>query len=200
MAEITHTWQDAARSAHVDCRNLADESTPLTFFPGFDRYQAAEISIDEYLRDLAEFAGCSIEDALKLHNGILVTEYPGIIELVKELQAGGIHTGCLSNTNPPHWEVLALNGQYPGVHLLEMKMASHLAGINKPDPAIYRMYCDTFGLQPAAIAFFDDNRANVDSAADCGWNSRWIDSSQDTPTQLRAHLNALGVIWAKPIA
>jgi FMN phosphatase YigB (HAD superfamily) len=193
MAEICHTWQDAARSAQVHCSKLSGEATALTSFPAFDLYQSGDISIDEYLAELSENVGCKPDDALKLHNGILVTEYPGILELVKELQNQGIRTGCLSNTNPPHWEVLALNGQYPAIHSLEMKMASHLAGLNKPDPAIYRKYCSQFGVEPSSIAFFDDNRPNVDGAASCGWNSRWIDSSKDTPTQLRTYLRELGV-------
>src|SRR5476651_956412 len=83
IAEICHTWQDAARSAQVQCTNLTREATALTSFPSLDLYQSGDISIDAYLSELSEYAGCSADDALKLHNGILVAEYPGILELVE---------------------------------------------------------------------------------------------------------------------
>jgi len=194
MAEISHTWEDAALCAGVTCSNLRSHSTKLTALDAFEPYQAGQISLDEYLGRLAEFAGCSPEDALRVHNGILVEEYPGIRQLVDDLHQKGVRTGCLSNTNPPHWDVLALNGQYPAIHSLEMKMASHLAGVNKPSPEIFELYTTTFGIEPNSIAFFDDYQANVDGALACGWQARWIDASKDTPTQLREHLVALGVI------
>jgi putative hydrolase of the HAD superfamily len=194
MAEISHTWEDAARCAGVPCKNLGDGSTRLSTFPGFDQYQAGRISLEEYLNELAEYVGCDPKDALAVHNGILVEEYPGIAELVREIHELKLGTGCLSNTNEPHWEVLALNGQYPSIHSLDMKMASHLVGINKPSPEIFQTYCSTFGLPPESIVFFDDYLVNVEGALACGWNARWIDSTLDTPTQMREHLRVLGVI------
>ena len=194
MAEISHTWEEAARCAGVACMNLGDGSTRLNAFPGFDQYQAGRISLEEYLNGLADFVGCDSTKALAVHNGILVEEYPGIAELVKEIHDLKLGTGCLSNTNEPHWEVLALNGQYPSIRSLDMKMASHLVGINKPSHEIFRAYCRTFGLLPESIVFFDDYLVNVEGALACGWNARWIDSTVDTPTQMREHLTDLGVI------
>ena len=194
MAEISHSWEEAAAVAGVKCSNLGEDNTKLASFHAFDQYQAAEITLDEYLDHLAVFVGCDRADALKVHNGILVVEYPGVQELVDELHAKGYRTGCLSNTNEPHWEVLAMNGQYPAIHSLGMKMASHLVGINKPDPAIFNRYCEEYQLEPETIIFFDDGILNVESAASCGWNARRIDPSQNTPSQMRKYLSELGVI------
>ena len=194
MAEISHSWEEAAKVGGVVCSKLSTGNTKLASFHAFDQYQAAEISLDEYLAHLAEFVGCDPKDALKVHNGILVVEYPGVKELVDELHNLGYRTGCLSNTNEPHWEVLALNGQYPAIHSLEMKMASHLVGINKPSRAIFERYCEEFHLEPSDIAFFDDGPLNVEAASECGWNARRIDPSLDTPKQMREYLFELGVI------
>ena len=194
MAEISHSWEEAAAVAGVVCSNLKGGNTKLASFHAFDLYQASEVSLVDYLFALAEFVGCDSSEALKVHNGILVVEYPGVGALVDELQERGFRTGCLSNTNEPHWEVLALNGQYPAIHSLEMKMASHLVGINKPSHAIFERYCAVFGLKPNQIAFFDDGPLNVEAASACGWNAHRIDPSQDTPTQMRAYLMELGVI------
>ncbi len=198
MAEISHSWEDAANVAGVACKNLSDGHTRLNALDVFDTYQAAGISLEEYLVRLAEFVGCEPECALSVHNGILVTEYPGVKELIQELLNAGYRTGCLSNTNQPHWEVFI--GQYPTVHLLQMRMASHLVGINKPSPEIFKLYCEQFNLEPAEIAYFDDYQINVDAANECGWNAFRIDPSQDTPTQMREYLAGLGVNLTNAIA
>ena len=198
VAEISHSWEDAAKVAGVACKNLSDGHTRLAALEVFDTYQAAGISLDEYLARLAEFVGCDPECALSVHNGILVAEYPGVKELIEELLYAGFRTGCLSNTNQPHWEVFT--GQYPTVHLLQMPMASHLVGINKPAPEIFKLYCEQYGLDPSEIAYFDDYPINVEAARECGWNAFRIDPSQDTPTQMREYLASLGVNLTNVIA
>jgi len=193
VAEISHTWEDAATCAGVTCSNLRSHSTKLSSLEAFEEFQSGKITLNEYLANLAEFAGCTPDNALRVHNGILVTEYPGVSELVGEIKSLGLATGCLSNTNEPHWEMLALSGQYPTIKSLDMKMASHLVGLSKPSPAIFELYCETFELDPETIAFFDDYAVNVEAAQSCGWNARQIDPSKDTPTQMRAYLKDLGV-------
>ena len=194
LLNISHTWQDAAQTAGVTCRNLPAEPTPLATLKLLELYQTGQLPAEEYLPALADFAGCDLEDAKDLHNGILVDEYPGALELVEELQARGVQTGCLSNTSALHWELLAGTGPYPGIQKLEWKMASHLAGLHKPDPKIYELYCATYGREPGSLIFFDDFPQNVNAALACGWQAFWIDSTKDTSTQLREHLGRLGVI------
>ncbi len=45
------------------------------------------------------------------------------------------------------------------------------AGMIKPDPAIYRLHAETFGLAPAATLFIDDSPKNVEGAKQAGWNA-----------------------------
>ncbi|MCX5579615.1 HAD family hydrolase [Kaistia terrae] len=48
----------------------------------------------------------------------------------------------------------------------------------KPDPEIYRLHADTFGLTPAATLFFDDSAPNVEAARAAGWKAeRFIDAA-----------------------
>ncbi len=194
MAEISHTWEDAAACSGVVCKNLGSGVTKLTAFHAFDEYQADAISLDEYLSELAKFVGCAPEEALKVHNGILVVEYPGVLQLVEELRAKGYRLGCLSNTNAPHWEVLALNGQYPAINSLEMKMASHQVGLHKLSDELFDLYRSRYCLRSGTIVFFDDAPANVEGAVACGWNAKRIDPSMDTPTQMREYLSSKGML------
>jgi len=193
MIEISHSWQMAAAVSGIACPKLSKGETRLTDLHAFDLYQVAEISLEGYLIELADFLGCNVEDALKVHNGIIAAEYPGIAELVAQVRGLKCRTGCLSNTNEPHWETLLIAERYPTIHILDMKMASHLVGVNKPAHAIFERFCSEFGLEPGDIAFFDDAPENVEAAKDCGWNASRIDPSDDPPRQMREYLYGLGV-------
>ncbi len=58
----------------------------------------------------------------------------------------------------------------------------------KPDPAIYRLALDRFGVKAEQAVFVDDNAANVDSAAKLGIHAILF---TDEP-KLRAKMRALG--------
>ena len=62
----------------------------------------------------------------------------------------------------------------------------------KPDPEIYRLHADTFGLTPAATLFFDDTAVNVEAARAAGWKAeRFINAAT-----MRADLARHGVMVA----
>ena len=59
----------------------------------------------------------------------------------------------------------------------------------KPDPAIYALHAERFGLDPAATIFFDDSQPNVDAARAAGWQAHLFTSA----AQMRADLAAAGI-------
>jgi 2-haloacid dehalogenase len=60
----------------------------------------------------------------------------------------------------------------------------------KPDPAIFRLALDRFGLRAAAAVFIDDNPPNVEAARALGLHALHF---RDAPT-LRRDLAALGLL------
>jgi HAD superfamily hydrolase (TIGR01509 family) len=44
-------------------------------------------------------------------------------------------------------------------------------GVRKPDPGFYRHITRELGVPPAALLFFDDQRANVEAARAAGWRA-----------------------------
>ena len=194
MVQINHTWEQAADYARVCCSNLTDGTTALNAVPYFEAYQAGELSEERYFENLGHFLGCTAEEALLVHDGILREEYPGVADFVQELMLAGIKLGCLSNTNAPHWKCLVETGPYPGIQALEIKMASHLMGLSKPDPLIFRTFCDATHIDAKQIIFFDDHPTNVLVAKNCGWTACQINPNIDTPPQMRSFLGELGVI------
>lgn len=63
-------------------------------------------------------------------------------------------------------------------------------GLIKPDPAIYRLHTETFGLAPAQSLFIDDSAANVAAARQFGWQAIHYVGKDE----LRADLAAFGLI------
>jgi putative hydrolase of the HAD superfamily len=55
--------------------------------------------------------------------------------------------------------------------LVDVLVYSHEVGLEKPDPAIFRLTGSLLGVQPSEIVFLDDNARHVDAAADCGWHA-----------------------------
>jgi HAD superfamily hydrolase (TIGR01509 family) len=62
----------------------------------------------------------------------------------------------------------------------------------KPDPAIFRLLLDRFGLDPGATFYIDDSPANVAAADRLGLDAVRFTS----PAQLRRDLEARGLLSA----
>lgn len=48
----------------------------------------------------------------------------------------------------------------------------------KPDPAIYRLFCDMYQLEPATCLFLDDRQVNVDAAIGIGMHAVQFEGEQ----------------------
>jgi len=79
--------------------------------------------------------------------------------------------------------------QYPFLNRFRGVTVSARIGLMKPDTAIYRHHAETFGLDPSATLFFDDNPANVEGARAAGWNAERF----ETPEGLRSDLGRHGL-------
>ena len=58
----------------------------------------------------------------------------------------------------------------------------------KPDPRIYRVFCERYGLAPESCVFIDDSEPNVISARKIGMNGDPLHDAE----QLRKELIGLG--------
>ncbi|MBO5109513.1 MAG: HAD family phosphatase [Clostridia bacterium] len=81
-------------------------------------------------------------------------------------------------------------------HASEMPILRHLdgcifsarVGLVKPDPAIFALLCDTFGLQPEETVFVDDNADNVAAARAFGIHAYPFDGDA---VKLRTYLDSV---------
>ncbi|MCW5936569.1 MAG: HAD-IA family hydrolase [Fimbriimonadaceae bacterium] len=192
MARICQTWDEALAAA-----GLPVPAAPLgrlQDFAGFDEYQAGLLDEAAYLAALTAYLGVAPEEAKAAHCHILVEPYPGTDRVVEAVRRAGLVTGCLSNTNALHWDDLVKNGRFPALVDLQVKVASHLVGANKPSCEIYRAFENAAGIRADECLFFEDIPAYVEGAVACGWQAVWIDPKGDTAKQMSDALANLGVV------
>ena len=113
--------------------------------------------------------------------------FPGSLELVRALQ-GAVQTGCLSNTNPTHWEQHL--DRWGIVQHLDWRFTSHEMGISKPDPAVFLHVTQTLGTTPDRVLFLDDAAENVRAARAVGLLAEHTRGLQEVLEALLAHLPA----------
>ena len=92
---------------------------------------------------------------------------PGMHELVAELDAAGVPLYAITNFSGEFWPPFRAKH----AHLFDRFRDIVVSGdekLIKPDPAIYRLALDRFGLTPREAVFIDDNRDNVAGAAAVG--------------------------------
>lgn len=112
----------------------------------------------------------------------------GTAEIVGELGAAGVRLLGLSNWSAEtihHAPIVA-----PAIDELEDIVVSGRVGLVKPDPAIFELLLDRFGLDPERTLFVDDLPANVDAAERLGIKGHVFTDADS----LRTGLSDLGLL------
>lgn len=86
-------------------------------------------------------------------------------ELAAQLKAKGYHLYLLSNAGTRIHDQLE---HMPAWDLMEGAVVSAEERLMKPDPAIYRLLCERYGLDAAECLFVDDNADNCEGARAAG--------------------------------
>ncbi|HWA70851.1 MAG TPA: HAD family phosphatase [Polyangiaceae bacterium] len=206
LVKICRSWSDGCRAAGLDVRgNSAGDRAGALRRDLNHRLGLGELSEDEWAEQLSEALGrlYSASEIKRIHRAWSQTEYPGALALIDALNERGLDTGCLSNTNHAHWTRLVhhdgsapLSGEpeYPAVHRLRHRHASHLLRLAKPDPAIYRAFERATARAPEEILFFDDLPENVAAARALGWQAVRVNPHADTVGQIRERLRSFDVV------
>ncbi|MCU6454506.1 HAD family phosphatase [Sphingomonas sp. A2-49] len=113
----------------------------------------------------------------------------GMPALVDELDAAGVPLFAITNFSHEFWPPFRAREAAMFDRFRDV-VVSGVEKLVKPDPAIYRLALDRFGLEAARTVFIDDNEANVAGARDVGLIALHF---TDEPT-LRRDLIALGLL------
>lgn len=91
-----------------------------------------------------------------------------LVPIVERLHAAGYEQMILSNAGwrfPPYIETLPVSGY------MSERLYSCEVNLLKPEPEIFKVFVERFGVVPEEILFIDDRLDNVESARACGWNA-----------------------------
>ncbi|WP_327195598.1 HAD family hydrolase [Sphingomonas sp. RIT328] len=116
---------------------------------------------------------------------------PGTPALVDALDAAGVPLFAITNFSHEFWPPFRAREAAMFDRFRDI-VVSGVEKMVKPDPAIYRLALDRFGLEAARTVFIDDNAANIAGARSVGLIALHF---TDAPT-LRAELAALGLVAA----
>jgi len=114
---------------------------------------------------------------------------PGVHAIVEELDAKGVPLFAITNFSADFWRPFveresAFFGRFRDIVVSgEEKML-------KPDPAIYYLALDRFGLKPRDALFVDDREINVEGALAVGMQAHLFTGADD----LRRRLEADGLL------
>jgi 2-haloacid dehalogenase len=113
---------------------------------------------------------------------------PGSYEIVGELAARDVPLFAITNFGAEFWA--GFRPTQPVFDHFRDVVVSGEEKLTKPDPAIYRLALDRFGLAAGEGLFVDDSLTNVEAARANGFHAHHF---TDAPT-LRAELEALGLL------
>jgi len=129
--------------------------------------------IEAYWRRWPETLGDAIEPTLAV---------------LAELHARGVRLLALSNWSAETFPLA--RPRYPFLEWFDGIVISGEERLVKPDPRLFAVLVDRFGVEPAATVFVDDQPRNVEAAADLGFRAiRFVDAAS-----LRDDLRGLGLL------
>ena len=148
-----------------------DEGRPLAEMTG------------ERCAEFPEYAGL-IDAYIKRFLESIPAPVPGSLEIVRELSQGGVPLFAITNFGAEFWDMF--RPTQPIFDLFGDIIVSGVEKMVKPDPAIYALALERFGLQLGEAIFIDDNLDNVVGARANGFVAHHFKDAKSLRTELVA--------------
>jgi 2-haloacid dehalogenase len=114
---------------------------------------------------------------------------PGVQEIVEELDARGVPLFAITNFSADFWRPFRKREDAFFRRFRDIVVSGEVK-LLKPDPAIYYLALDRFGLRPDQALFVDDRKINVEGAEAVGMHGHLFTDAQG----LRGRLEAEGLL------
>ncbi len=162
LKQLQYTWLRSLMRRYVDFTQVTGDALD---------YALAAVGIDDLpLR----------ERLMALY--MELDAYPEVPEMLRRLRAGGLKTGILTNGSPKMIDAAVASA---GIgDLLDAVLTVDPLGIYKPDPSVYQLTPDRFGVPVERIAFMSSNAWDAAAAADFGMTVVWVNRFGQPPERL----------------
>lgn len=108
--------------------------------------------------------------------------YPDAAETLTALKAAGVRCAILSNGSPAMLEAAVANA---GIgDLLDAVISVEEVGVFKPNPAVYGLVGERFGVRPEEVAFVSSNGWDAAAATGFGFHTIWANRAGDPVDRL----------------
>ncbi|BDZ43659.1 hydrolase [Paraoerskovia sediminicola] len=190
LGQVLVRWEPSvAMSAGVP-REAAEAALRELDFAAFNHRQDEGRTWRDAIADLRRVAPqhvAAVEAYVAHFPASLTRPVEGSEGLVDELDDLGLRLFGLTNWSAElFW---AAEPAAPAIGRLRDVLVSGEVGVAKPDPRIFGLAVERFGLVPARTVFVDDSEANVAAAAALGFRGLVF----TTTAALRSDLRALGI-------
>lgn len=140
--------------------------------PQWDEFDRSAISDEELLESFLEKAPNYQEQIHEFWNHMdrMITQYPYAKEWIGELKEAGYRIYILSNYARRTYELTKDTG-LNFLPLVDGALFSFQVGRVKPEPEIYELLMEQYGLKPQECVFIDDNPRNLVYPQKLGWRT-----------------------------
>ena len=178
-------------------RQIADDSERLRFIEDTNLYAWHDTldggrPFDEAAAELSETfpAYAEMISAWGSRFGETITDpVPGVHEIVADLDQMGVRLFAITNFSADFWPPFVQREQAFFSRFRDI-VVSGAEKMMKPDPAIYYLALDRFGVAARDALFIDDRQINVDGALAAGMRAHLFTTAED----LRARLVDEGLL------
>lgn len=148
----------------------------------FDR---GRLGIVEVIERIVRRTGLARADVQRVVDAVPheLQPVPESVALLRRLRDDGRRLFFLSNMPAPYAE--HLEREHDFVRWFDDGVFSGRVRAAKPEPAIFQLAAERFGLPPQDLVFLDDVPANVDAARALGWNALHFFDAARAEAQLR---------------
>lgn len=109
-------------------------------------------------------------------------EIEGSVRLLEQLAANGVPVFGLTNFSAEKWPIFCEH--YTFTKLFQDVIVSGIEKLIKPDPRIYQLAIERFGVEPASTLFIDDRLENAKGAEAVGMQGHHFISASVLETDL----------------
>lgn len=153
------------------------------FFQGYEGdwgdFDAGLVEVEALVQRIARRTGLAPDEVQRVVDAVppALQPLPGSWALVKRLKSAGHRLHFLSNMPAPYADYLEQH--HPALlGLFDSGVFSARVQVRKPQPRIFELALDRFGLAPEAGLFIDDHPANIDTAHALGLPGHLFTSAQ----------------------
>ena len=155
--------------------------------PYWEQFERAEITEDEALKAFAsldpEIEGALADSFTNIEGMITPREFA--IPLIKGLKESGYNVYYLSNYSKKAYEECKSSVEF--MEYTDGGVLSFQAGMTKPNPDMYKLLLDKYGLNPEETVFVDDTKENIDVANELGFVGIVYESYEQMMSQFKAN-------------